>query len=161
MNMKKILLCACLILSASILSEAMDWRGIKPLHSTRADVKRLLGPSVGQCEDPNCLYVLENETVFIIYATGAPCNVDDAASAWNVPRDTVIEITVHIKGRDGRPLSELRIDECKYKKIADPENPGLIYYINGEDGVGIEVGGDRYYAITYFQEAQDNKLRCH
>jgi hypothetical protein len=161
MSIKKILVCIWFVFSATVLSEAKEWRGIIPLHSTRVDVEHLLGTSVEKCKDLNCLYNLETETVFIIYASGAPCSKNDAASAWNVPRDTVIEITVRIKGRDGRPLSDLKIDISKYKKIADPENPALIYYINGEEGLRVEVSGDRYYGITYFQTAKDNQLLCH
>lgn len=49
-------------------SQSKGWRGIVPLHSTRADVIRLLGP-------PNLdgdLYDLDNKTVHIEYSDG-PC----------------------------------------------------------------------------------------
>lgn len=160
MNIKKILSWVWLIFAAGNISEARVRRGIRPLHSTRADVERLLGSSVKKCEISNCLYDLGNETVFIIYATGAPCS-DDAASAWDVPRDTVIEIGVTTKGRNGRPLSDLNFDTSKYKKIMDRENPGPVYYINEEDGLRIEVGGGHtYYGLTYFQEKKENYLLC-
>ena len=41
----KFIALATIILSLSETSDAKEWRGIIPLHSTRADVTRLLGPS--------------------------------------------------------------------------------------------------------------------
>jgi hypothetical protein len=31
------------VLTFSVSAQAKEWRGIRPLHSTRADVKRILG----------------------------------------------------------------------------------------------------------------------
>jgi hypothetical protein len=161
---KKILACACLMFSITVLTDAKEWRGIIPLHSTRADVERLLGLSVpealtGSCR---CLYQLEDVNVHILYANGLPCGAaeqrDGRVGGWKVPRDTVIEIAVYFKS--GRHLSELKIDESKYEKVTDPELPGLFYYTNVEEGVTIEVGGHEARSITYFAAAKDNNFRC-
>lgn len=42
--MRRLLLCASLVLLYTSSVAAKDWRGILPLHSTRADVEALLGP---------------------------------------------------------------------------------------------------------------------
>ena len=44
-TVKRLLPCVCLILFATALADAKPWRGIVPLHSTRADVKRRLASS--------------------------------------------------------------------------------------------------------------------
>lgn len=57
-----------LLIGSTGLTSAKDWRGIIPLHSTREDVIRLLGPS----PDANQIrskYFLENEDVYIVFAS--------------------------------------------------------------------------------------------
>ena len=50
-------------------SGAGGWRGIVPMHSTREDVHRLLGPSTGE----SSVYKLKDVVVSIDYADGLPC----------------------------------------------------------------------------------------
>jgi len=74
-------------------AHAKEWRGIVPLHSTRADVSRLLGK-------PNFnynLYEFGDERADILYARHA-CS---EGGAWNVAPDTVTEIHVVRKSRHG------------------------------------------------------------
>ena len=60
------LIVACLLTSISVKapSEAKEWRGIKPLDSTRADVKRLLG-TPQQSTDHAFYYSLPEEIAVI------------------------------------------------------------------------------------------------
>jgi hypothetical protein len=63
------------------------WRGIVPLRSTRADVVRLFGP-------PNIgdhLYDVGDYRILFVYSNG-PC--EKGESGWNVPRDTVVSISL-------------------------------------------------------------------
>ena len=47
--------------------QAQGWRGIVPLHSTRADVERLVGSPM----TPNGItYDLKNERVNVVYSDG-------------------------------------------------------------------------------------------
>jgi hypothetical protein len=71
------------------------------------------------------MYKLEQENIWIEYASGLPCgkNVPDV---WRVPRDTVVEMTVYF--RQDRLLSDLKIDLIKYAKTEDQHLPGWIYY---------------------------------
>jgi hypothetical protein len=127
------------------------WRGIVPLHSTRADVVRLLGP-------PNVdgdLYDFENERVHIDYSDG-PC--EKGRSGWNVPRDTVVSIS--LAPTKHRKFSALRIDEKKYRKSEDGELPGIFYYTNDAEGITISVSQGEVRNIYYNPTSKDDHLRC-
>jgi hypothetical protein len=62
--------------------EKKGWQGIIPLHSTRADVERVLGRSRDPC---NCIYETQEEFIYFDYAT-SPCK--GSLPGWNVPTDT-------------------------------------------------------------------------
>lgn len=138
--------------------QAKAWRGIEPLHSTRADVERLLGSKVVRCGGAACIYDLGEEIIFILYATGSSCKNEDAATAWKVPVGTVIEIGVSFK--QDKLLSELQFDLSKFERVEDEHLPGWIYYVNLNEGVRIEGGLQTASSVTYFQTAKDNYLRC-
>lgn len=138
--------------------EAKPWRGIEPLRSTRADVERLIGSQVVRCGGSACIYELDEEIVFVLYATDSCGKNDGATSAWRVPVGTVIEIGVRFK--EDKPLSELPFDLSKFKRVDDKHLPGWIYYINLDEGVRVEGGLKTASSVTYFQSAKDNHLRC-
>src|SRR5688500_20379271 len=70
-------------------AEPKGWRGIVPLHSTRAEVERLLGPPTEQKSEFFVVYRAENETVIIYYARGLPCCVGRKYRQWRVSTGTV------------------------------------------------------------------------
>jgi hypothetical protein len=139
-------------------AEAKSWRGIEPLHSTRADVERLMGSQVVRCSSSACIYELAEETVFVLYASDSTCKNKDSASAWRVPVGTVIEIGIHFK--QDKKLSELGFDLSKFKKVEDQHLPGWTYYVNLDEGVRVEAGLATASGVTYFQSSKDNYLRC-
>src|SRR5580765_6270655 len=73
------------------------WQGIIPLHSTRTDVERLLGPP--KTGGSVSIYGTRTGLVEIDYAS-APCK--GRVLGWNVSTDTVLEISV-------APQSEERV----------------------------------------------------
>ncbi len=157
-SVKIILPCLFLILVTTGRSSGKGWRGIIPLHSTRADVERLLGAP----EEPDTKHVsvhkLENEVVSIIYATGPPCG-KDAPSGWQVPRGTVVHITV--APRTAMRLADLKLDESKYKRMGDGHLIDVASYINEEEGIKVAVFQDDVVTyITYFPAKEDNHLLC-
>lgn len=153
-----ILLCSIFaLLPGTVFTQSKGWRGIAPLHSTRADVERLLGPPIDPDKEYVSVHKLENEVVFIVYASGPPCGMD-AQRMWKVPRGTVVSITTSPKTKIR--FSELQIDENKYRKTDGGHVPGYTYYINEEDGLKFEVIKDEVASITYFPSAKDNSLRC-
>ena len=84
-------------------ANAKGWRGIVPLHSNRADVERLLGPSSHECK---CIYNSNGDFVRVEYAT-APCKGDPLG--WNVSADIVLSIRV-------RPAAPQKFSEPQFNK---------------------------------------------
>lgn len=155
---KIILSCLFLILVTTGRSSGKGWRGIIPLHSTRADVERLLGPPEEPDKQHVSDYKLENEVVSIIYATGAPCG-EGMESGWQVPRGTVVDITV--APRTAMRLAELKLDKSKYKRMGGGHLIDVAYYINKEEGIKVAVYQEEVVTdITYFPAEEDNYLSC-
>jgi hypothetical protein len=152
---KASLLCLCQVIYMAIHVEAQGWRGLTPLGSTRKDVERLLGPS----KEPDKyaeLYDLGNETVFIEYSSG-PCH-KERDGGWNVPAQTVIEITITPAVHP--QLADLRLDLSTYRKTEDPELPGVFYYYHAIDGINITVSDGKVASIEYGPMAKDRHLIC-
>lgn len=147
-----------IVLATAIPSQAKEWRGIVPLHSTRADVERLLGPPSTDRSDTT-FYELERERVSFTYAKG-PCGAE--SSGWNVPRDTVISIWITPKPNLLK-LADLKLDESKYKKERDDHVQYIVNYINEVEGVSYQVDTSDDGMVTlikYFPAAKDGHLRC-
>ncbi len=148
-----------LLASASVIfcfvdtAKAQGWRGIRPLHSTREDVERLIGPPM----QPNgATYDLKGERVNIGYSDlrctkGWPYG-------WNVPARTVTAITIYPQPRP--KLAELPIDISKSKKYVDPS--GVIHYNNDDEGLSVAVDPNEYevMVIEYYPAATDAHLQC-
>ncbi|HEV2705416.1 MAG TPA: hypothetical protein VGV59_05800 [Pyrinomonadaceae bacterium] len=129
------------------------WRGIVPLHSTRADVERLLGRSKDPC---GCTYHTERESVFIAYARRSCA---ENSEGWNVPVDTVL--LINVTPRAQLQLSDLDIDVTTYQKTEDEELPGRVYYTDEEKGLFIIALKDGSVgSINYKPTTADNALRC-
>ncbi|HEV2705414.1 MAG TPA: hypothetical protein VGV59_05790 [Pyrinomonadaceae bacterium] len=152
-----LLLCMAQILFFSSHVVAKDWRGITPLRSTRSDVECLLGAPADPTKEHAAVYKLDNEVVLIIYASGQPCG-RDASSGWQVPRDTVVEITVSPKSEIR--FSDLQIEMSKYQKTTELHRADNIIYTNKDEGESINVFLDKVTYFTYFPAAKDTHLRC-
>ena len=131
------------------------WRGIVPLHSTRADVEALLGPGTNECK---CGYYLDDANVFFVYSS-SNCKTS-ASAAWNVPIDTVVRITVYPK--PSAKFSDLRIDKTKFSERHDGHIDDIVSYVNNDDGLIIEVNAERDIVMGYYYvpAAKDKHLRC-
>ena len=156
-GIKRLINCLCLVLLIAGISQAKEWRGITPLHSSRADVERLIGPPTSPGGSD---YALKDEHVTILYS-GKPCE-NDKRDGWNVPPDTVLTITV--SSRKEQTVSDLELDLNKYKIIRESGHlPGGIYYANEEEGISIESRDklDVVLGITYGPTERDRcDLRC-
>jgi hypothetical protein len=141
-----------MLFTAVSLSQGKEWRGIKPLQSTREDVIRLLGHSDEPCA---CLYDFGDEIASIEYSTG-PC--EKGMGGWNLPRNIVISVDVTIRAQP--LLADLHIDEKKYEKVVDPHVLGNVYYTDKEEGITIATYEGRVNRIEYTPSAKDAHLRC-
>jgi hypothetical protein len=142
-----------LIFCFAASSQAQGWRGIRPLHSTREDVERLIGPPM---QPTGGTYDLKGERVNIGYSD-ARCT-KGWPYGWNVPAGTVTAITI---SQQPRPkLAELPIDISKSKKYVDPS--GVIHYNNDDEGLSVAVDPNDYEVrvIEYYPAASDDHLRC-
>jgi hypothetical protein len=130
------------------------WSGIMPLHSTRADVIRLLG-------DPDfsnqirAIYALEKEDVYIVFATDQPFFPD---CVKQLPDDTVL--LIKITPRTEIRLTDLKLDEKKFEKFdpSDPPNLGFEGYVNEDEGIIIRAIKGRVDQICYIAAARDRHL---
>ena len=149
-----------LILTGALIFPGVpkDWCGIVPLSSTRADVERLLKVKPERCRRNACLYDLPEKTVFVFYADGQTCRNDDVTTSWKVPRDTVIQFTVHFK--TPQPFSALDIDVTKYDRAPDKEWPGLVYLSDYVQGIRMDTSGETVIAITYYPAQSKHNLHC-
>ncbi len=158
MSITKIILSFCVVIVAAGLSHGKEWHGIVPLHSTRADVERLLGPPADQNNELMSVYKLEKEVVVVQYAAGPPCGTD-GFHIWQVPRGSVL--SVRVAPRKELRFSDLHIDESKYKVTAGGHVPNYTYYTNDKEGVQVEVTQGLVMSISYYPGAKDDDLRCH
>src|SRR5262245_49809414 len=139
------------LLAAAHQSSPLGWRGIVPLHSTRADVERLLGHGADKSMGS---YYRDAFNAFFIYSTG-DCK-GESTGGWDVPAGTVLSITVYQKPQP--KLSDLGLDENRFKKtqsIGDEMN-----YIDEEQGLSLEVYQGTVQGFYYFPTRADEKMRC-
>ncbi len=152
-ELKIFLTFSSMILCITVSSKAQSWRGIKPLHSTREEVERLIGPSM---EPKGSTYNLRNERVNIAYSDGN-C-VKGWPYGWNIKPGIVIGITIYPQPRP--KLAELPIDLSKSTKYVDPS--GVIHYNNDREGMSVAVDPNEYdvRVIEYYPAASEAHLRC-
>jgi hypothetical protein len=155
MNMKfsvtaLILVCMCMFVPQTASGKA--WKGIVPLHSTRADVQKLLGaPTV---EDSG--YDIDGERVLITYSSQG-CQ-EGLPGGWKVPADTVASISV--SSAKEIKLADVLVPGKKYDQIYAVHTPH-VDYVDVQEGVRYDTLDGSVLDITYVAtEADDKKLRC-
>lgn len=142
----------CATSPAHVPQTAAGWRGVVPLHSTRARVERPLG--AGQNTGRTTVYRTADETVRVEYVV-APCR--GTLPGWNVTAGTVLQLQVVSRKR--KSLSELKLNEVRYVKTSGES--GRAYYKSLEDGAKYEVFPDgRVHSVSYIPSAKDGRLRC-
>jgi hypothetical protein len=137
------------------VSGQKGWRGLMPLHSTRDDVRKLLGSpdDPGQLQDK---YYFDDEMVEFMYSDGF-CE-KDRPGGWNVAEGTIINIFVTPEKK--LKLSDLKIELSKFRKSEDPHLEGIFYYVNDEDGIVITEQSRKISMIRYVPMAKDKHLAC-
>ena len=161
--MKRTLFIAAFVVVAAVSTDAKDWRGIVPLHSTRADVERLLGPP--DTNRGSAIFYTVDFSIVMFEFPQASCG--HAGSLWNVASNIVTDIWVTRK-----PLHEIRLSDVNvstgFRTQKDVELDYIVYYINDAEGVSYEVdtryGTDANGAVValtkYFAPAKEHNLQC-
>lgn len=143
--------CICGVLSAASFIQQAGWRGIVPLHSTRSDVERLIGPPM---RPGGITYDLRTERVNVGYSHGG-C---EKGEEWNVASGTVTMITVYPQTKV--MLSDLKIDLNRFQKFLDP-HIGDSIFANEAEGMSLRTAPNgEVISIQYFPQTKDNHLRC-
>ena len=143
---------AGVILFTPCAANAKAWRGIVPLHSTRADVERLLGPS--NIEDSG--YDTRGEQVRISYSSQG-CQ-EGLPAGWKVTANTVVSISVSSKNEI--KLAGVLVPGKNYDQIYGVHTPH-VDYVDVLEGVRYSTLDGSVQTVTYFgSEADDKKLRC-
>lgn len=127
------------------------WHGIVPLHATRTDVEKLLGPSAAEC---HCRYSTPSETINFDYSKG-PCK--GPLYGWKAPVETVLRIRVYPK--QSILVSEAELLPKGYIKSHDPHE-NTVHYTNVKLGIKYAVNGNEMHSITYIPSSEDVGLRC-
>lgn len=149
-------LVALLLVCAAAPTLAQGWHGIAPLRSTRSDAERMLGRPKKSTANVS-IYDFRGEKVLVVYS-GGPCSTNP--QGWDVPRDTVINITITPEPRP--TITELKLNERDYIFTRDEEVIDSAYYVNEEDGVSYEVNTREgvVKGITYSPTSKQAALRC-
>ncbi|HKO96609.1 MAG TPA: hypothetical protein VJU86_06445 [Pyrinomonadaceae bacterium] len=133
---------------------AKDWRGIVPLHSTRADVVR----KFNQCANAAdiCTVRIGNEDAYIVFSTGAMSEYYECAK--RLPTDTVLHIEVELKRP--RKMSDLGIRESQFRGFLPAGAPEKSYngYTDENEGWVIETHKGRVTRLYYIAARNDWSL---
>ncbi len=160
------ILIALLILATATVGSSRDWRGIVPLHSTRDDVEKLLGP---QPTTPDFggtrIYNLNNSWAIYFLPEGeiwfnfVDPKAEEPNCTGSLPLGTVLNITV--KPSHPMTLADVGLDE-KHIKLSNASNQrqaGFKGYLDATNGFSVVLQRGQVYDINYFGHAND-KRRC-
>jgi hypothetical protein len=144
---------AIVIVLSAMTAAGQGWRGIVPLHSTRADVERLIGSPT---ESNGLTYSLKTEQVTIYYSTSR-C-IKGWPHGWDVSPDVVIKIDAYQK-------MKLKVDQSgiDLRSFTKSENVrlGVFDYTDKNSGVSIGVKADgEVEVVQYYPSIKDDYLLC-
>ncbi|HKO44538.1 MAG TPA: hypothetical protein VJU84_14765 [Pyrinomonadaceae bacterium] len=146
------LICILVLLMRVTATSPQGWRGIVPLHSTRADVERLLG--LGSNSGPVSIYKTANESVYVEYATD---RCKGSVPGWNVTAGAVLQLTVTSKKE--QLFSDLGLDLERFTKSYDDAMNA--YYTNVSEGIKYTVSSNgAVESVSYIPSERDSDLRC-
>ena len=157
MSSKQIILAVCVVLLSINSAAAKSWRGIEPLHSTRADVERLLGPPTDDKEPLRWEYKFPEEWVRINFSSGQPCE-EGLPDGWKVSKDTVLGIDIILN--DPKPTSEMLTAGKEFERVQTAHTPGLNYYIDSDEGIRFTDNNGFVSSISYGPAAKDKDYKC-
>lgn len=140
-----------LMLAFNIRAQQVGWRGIIPLRSTEADVKRLLGKPVARSEWSS-YYVVDDEIVVIQYQTR---DCGKFGIGWQVPRDVVTVIGVIPK----RTIKKEQAGVTHKFKVETTEGD-FIYYRAEDDSVVVETLKGGVTNISYYPGKNGDDKKC-
>ena len=143
---------AFLLVLASVITAqqagAEEWRGIKPLSSTRADVVRVFGECADKVEQ--CEFTFENEDISIGFAQPGNCH--------GAPADTVLFIQRGL--RDAKAMKALGFDKRRFKSFSPtfPEDTDYRAFVDEKSGLLFKTLRKEVFEIYYIPPYPDRKV---
>jgi len=141
-----------------------EWKGLVPLHSTRTDVENIFGPPSKTYRDAfyESVYETEQEFIRVQYSEGT-CR-ENRHSTWNVPKDTVIAVTVSPKRRTS-PEEFKELFPQSFGRLVDSQTPGHVHYTNKDGSLGFltRTTSNNKEEIIFFSVTPtevDSTFRC-
>ena len=147
------------LLAGATASQTRDWRGIIPLHSTRSDVRKILGKPLSTSAKKHVeRYRINDDFVFVEYAF-EPCDlIGDNWGMFDVPEWTVQLIRVEFV-EHGIPLDKIGIPDVDTLERV-PTSSGDIYYYDRQQGLAYTVRKGDVIGMDYAPSSAENHLRC-
>lgn len=139
-----------LALLLGVTTHAKEWRGITPLHSTRADVERLLGPAEHDFPTGHSIYRVDRTPVEIVFVQNSGERCSDEIRPGTV-------LSIFVDPTDGMSLADFKIDLTRMKRLSF-ENPDYRAYYDKESGFLISLLEGRLTTIWYLASADDMHL---
>jgi hypothetical protein len=141
------------LIGAAQSISAAEWRGIVPLHSSRADIVRIFDV----CGDnkKRCYFSLEDQNVQIVFSgwqgsySGCPNSV---------PKDTVLLVRVGLKKEI--PIKDLKLNLKTFRAFdpSDPSGIGYRAYIDETSGLIIKAYRGQVVGFVYIASREDQAL---
>ena len=152
MSLFRVVTFVLLLLVPSIAIHAKDWHGITPLHSTSADVQKILGPAWHDFPTGHSIFLVDGAPVEIVFAVRS---VGGERCSGNVLPGTVLSIYVTPKRET--PLTDLEIDPTRSKVFSFE---GLDYraYYDQRSGLLVSVLNGKLETLWYLANASDRHL---
>lgn len=143
-----------IIISITYSSEAKEWKGIKPLFSTKTEVEKILGvPS--ETNRFRSIYNFDTEDIYIVFA-------EDDDSNYECVRQTKAGTVLLIKitPKKKLKLSDLETDLSKLRPLKPPvpTNFGYNSYIDEENGLIIRTLNGEVDQVNYIAATKDKKM---
>ncbi|HEX7331760.1 MAG TPA: hypothetical protein VF290_09680 [Pyrinomonadaceae bacterium] len=142
----------CLLVPCSFAREvqAKEWRGIVPLHSTRADVARLF-PACSEVEG-RCIFRVGNEQVLIVFSS---VRSELHECEKELPHDTVLLVQVEL----ATPVSfgSLKVNKKIFRTFdpSTPPNIGYKGYIDEKEGLLIKTYKGKVLQLSYIATSKE------
>jgi hypothetical protein len=143
----------CFTIALAGFANAKSWRGVRPLHSTLANVIKRFGPCTRTTEN-SCIYDWKRETV-IFFFLSETCGVGENS----LPPRTVIRI-----GRRPKVATRLpdytRIDFAHFSAFRLPEGSNRFFenYIDDDEGFAAEIEQGSVTQVHYTAPAAEIDL---
>ena len=150
-TMKRLSFCLFIAIGFAPDVVAKEWRGIVPLHSTRADVVRQFGCDPGS----GCKVRVGNEEAYFVFSSGTG---EGIKCAKDLPPNTVLLIEVQLI--NPLKLSALRINKNQFRTFdpSTPPNIGYKGYIDQNEGMIIKTYKGKVLQVDYIAAGNDVAL---